>query len=191
MRGLAIKGKQGKHMETMGNRETLEENIKKDYARGLTYRQLTKKYRKSPKTLTEIIKGVSVEGQQRLLSPELLGLPNFKHRGAVELLLRFGYVGDIEEFYLPKPNMPCPYCGSRNSRVVPYGEEDEKECLKCGRQFTSRLYYVKDRVLSMLFFPLVADLRKEGYEINRSDLKNFLANQLHFAAIRWAKTNRE
>jgi hypothetical protein len=178
----------GKQWKTM---ETLEEKIKKDYARGLTYRQLTKKYRKSPKTLTEIIKGVSVEGQQRLLSPELLNLPNFKHREAVEMLLSFGYVDDIENFYVSKPDMPCPYCGSQNSRVLPYGDEDEKECLKCGRYFTSRLYYAKNRVLSMLFYPLVADLRKEGYEIHRGDLNKYLANQLHFAAIRWAKANRE
>jgi DNA-directed RNA polymerase subunit RPC12/RpoP len=179
-------------METRGNKaettETLEEKIRKDYQLGLSYRQLAKKYRKSPKTLTEIIKGVSVEGQRRLLSPELLNLPNFRHKRTVELLLSFGYVDDIENFYLLEPNMSCPYCGNPKSRIVPYSDENERECLKCGRQFTSRLYYVKDRVLSILFYPLIADLRKEGYEIHRGDLNKYLANQLHFAAIRWMKT---
>jgi DNA-directed RNA polymerase subunit RPC12/RpoP len=173
----------------MENKETLEEKIRKDYELGLSYRELAKKYRKSPKTLTEIIKGEKAEGQQRLLSPELLNLPNFKHKRTVELLLSFGYVDDIENFYLLE--LTCPYCGSRNTRAVPYSEEDEKECLKCGRQFTSRLYYVKDRVLSILFYPLIAYLRQQGYEIHRGDLNKYLANQLHFAAIRWAKANRE
>jgi DNA-directed RNA polymerase subunit RPC12/RpoP len=169
--------------------ETLEEKIRKDYASGMTYRTLAKKYRKSPKTLTEIIKGVSVEGQRRLLSPELLNLPNFRHKRTVELLLSFGYVDDIENFYLLE--LTCPYCGGRNSRIVPYSEEDERECLKCGRQFTSRVYYVKDRVLSILFYPLIAYLRQQGYEIHRGDLNKYLANQLHFAGIRWMKTTSE
>jgi hypothetical protein len=182
-------GKQENKGETM---ETLEEKIRKDYYElGLTYRELAKKYRKSPKTLNEIIKGEKAEGQRRLLSPELLNLPNFKHRRTVELLLTFGYVNDIGNFYRSEPNLPCPYCGSPSSRILPYGEPDEKECLKCGRHFTSRLYYIKDRVLSMLFFPLVADLRKEGYEIHRGDLNRYLANELHFAGIRWMKTTSE
>jgi len=98
-------------METMEttemSRSTVEEAIRRDYANGLTYRELAKKYRKSPKTLVAILKGPRAV-KEEAISVELKRLfnDNEKIGGRLTSLLEIGNIKEVEELVHPETEKP-------------------------------------------------------------------------------------